>query len=287
MSKNKRLMCIFAHPDDESLGVGGILAKYAATSIETSLVTATRGQRGWTGPDDEYPGPDVLGEIRTAELEAAAAVLQLGELSVMGYMDGELDQVDPAEIIARLVGHLRRFRPQVVVTFDPHGSYGHPDHIAISQFATAAIVAAADAGYLPQAGHPHRVSKFYYMASTRAGMLAYQAAFGDLVMKIDGVERRDVSWEDWAITTKIDTRAYWRQVWQAVSCHHSQLPAYAALGQLPDESQAKLWGTQYFYRAFSLVNGGRQLETDLFAGLHNDGQPLLEDETVQSPGDKP
>ena len=267
MPDKLKLMCILAHPDDESLGVGGTLAKYAATGVETFLVTATRGERGWTGPEAEYPGPKALGRVRTVELISAAAVLGLQEVVYLDYMDGDLDQAGPAEVIARITTHLRRIRPQVVVTFDPHGAYGHPDHIAISQFATAAIVAATDADYLPDLGSPHRVSKLYYMASTRTGMQSYQSVFGDLIMQIDGVERRDVAWEDWAITTRIDTRAYWPQVWQAVSCHHSQLPAYEALGRLPAERQADLWGAQHFYRAFSLVNGGRQLETDLFAGL--------------------
>ena len=249
------------------MGLGGILASYAAAGVETTLITATRGERGWTGPEEEYPGPDALGRLRTAELDAAAAVLGLQEVAFLDYMDGDLDQANPAEVISRIVSHLRCVRPQVVVTFDPNGAYGHPDHIAISQSATAAIVAAADAAYLPDSGPSHTVSKLYYMVATRASIMAYESVIGELAMQVDGVERRDVAWEDWAITTRIDTRAYWRQVWQAVSCHRSQLPAYEEFSQLPAERQIDLWGTQHFYRAFSLVNGGRQLETDLFAGL--------------------
>ena len=273
MPDKLKLMCILAHPDDESLGLGGILAGYAAAGVETTLVTATRGERGWTGPESEYPGPEALGRLRTAELQAAAAVLGLQEVAILDYMDGDLDQADPAEVITRIVLLIRRIRPQVVVTFDPNGAYGHPDHIAISQFATAAIVAAADAAYLPDSGLPHTVSKLYYMVSTRASMMAYQSVIGELVMQVDGVERRNVAWEDWAITTRIDTRAYWPQVWQAVSCHRSQIPAFEELGRLPAERQVELWGTQHFYRAFSLVNGGRQLETDLFAGLRTNPHP--------------
>jgi LmbE family N-acetylglucosaminyl deacetylase len=267
MPDKLKLMCILAHPDDESLGLGGILSGYAAAGVETTLITATRGERGWTGPEDENPGHQALGQIRTAELNAAAAVLGIREVTFLDYMDGDLDQADPAEVISRIVPHLRRIRPQVIVTFDPNGSYGHPDHIAISQSATAAIVAAAGGTYRPESGPPHTVSKLYYMASTRASMMAYQSVMGELVMQVDGVDRRDVAWEDWAITTRIDTRAHWPQVWQAISCHRSQIPAFEELGRLTDERQAELWGTQHLYRAFSLVNGGRQLETDLFAGL--------------------
>jgi len=268
MTEPLKLMCILAHPDDESLGTGGILAKYAAEGVETYLVTATRGERGWFGDEAEYPGLEALGQIREAELLDAAKVLGLQEVVFLDYIDGDLDQANPVEAINKIVGHLRRVRPHVVATFDPNGAYGHPDHIAICQFATAAIVAAADPNYekTPD-GVAHRVSKLYYMVESEKNAIAYQEAFGELVMHIDGVERSAVAWEDWAITTRIDTAAYWEQVWQAVSCHCSQLPGYQVLAHLPEEHHQNLWGTQSYYRAFSLVNGGRKLETDLFEGL--------------------
>jgi LmbE family N-acetylglucosaminyl deacetylase len=269
MSDKLRLMCILAHPDDESLGTGGILARYAAEGVVTSLVTATRGERGWQGNAAAYPGPHALGQMREAELRAATQVLALREVVFLNYQDGELDRANPAEAIGQLVAHVRRLRPDVVVTFDPTGYYGHPDHIAISQFATAAIVAAADPSYAGPPTFPsHRVAKLYYLALSRAASAAYQEAFGDLVMPVDGTERRAAGWENWAITTQIDTTAYWQQVWQAVSCHQTQLPAYKMLRDLPEEHHHHLWGTQTFYRAFSLVNGGRAIERDLFEGLH-------------------
>lgn len=171
-------------------------------------------------------------------------------------------------MIGKIVTHLRRIRPQVVLTFDSNGGYGHPDHIAISQFTTAAIVATANSNYQdPTGGLPHQVSKLYYRSFRTAEVAAYQTAFGDLVMNIDGTDRRIVAWPDWAITTWIDTAAYWQQVWQAVAHHQTQFPGYQALEALPDEHHRKLWGTQTYYRAMSLVNGGRAVEDDLFAGL--------------------
>ena len=139
-----RLMCVLAHPDDESLGTGGALALSAAEGIATYLVTATRGERGRFGDAVTRPAPDVVGRTREAELRAAAEELGLREVCFLDYPDGALDGVDAAEAIARIAGHLRRVRPQVVVTFGPEGAYGHTDHIAISQFTTAAVVAAAD-----------------------------------------------------------------------------------------------------------------------------------------------
>lgn len=277
MNNTLRLMAVLAHPDDESLATGGILARYAAEGVETYLITATRGERGWFGEPEAYPGPEALGRMREAELRAAAEVLGLQEVSFLDYVDGDLDQADPNEAIAKITAHLRRVRPQVVVTFDPNGLYGHPDHIAISQFTMAAIVAAADPGYQgPGAGlAPHRVDKLYYRTFRAAEVAAYQAAFGDLVMNIDGVERRPAAWASWAITSRIDTLRYWRRVWQAIACHRTQLPGYEALRALPDEAHKNLWGMQTYYRAFSLVNGGRQIEDDLFAGLRPADRPYL------------
>lgn len=91
-------------------------------------------------------------------------------------------------------------------------------------------------------------------------------------MQIDGRERCATGWADWAITTRIDTSAYWQQVWQAIACHRSQLPGYQALEKLPDAHHQNLWGSQAYYRAFSLIHGGRQVERDLFAGW----RPLIE-----------
>ncbi len=111
------------------------------------------------------------------------------------------------------------------------------------------------------------MSKLYYMVWTDETWEAYQAAFGDLVMDIDGGERRSVTWPDWAITSRIDTASHWERVWQAISCHRTQLPGYEVLKNLPEEHHRNLWGAQTYYRVFSLVNGGRAVEDDLFEGL--------------------
>jgi LmbE family N-acetylglucosaminyl deacetylase len=264
-------MCVLAHPDDESLGMGGILAKYAAEGTETYLVTATRGERGWWGEKKDYPGLEALGRIREAELRCAAQALGVWKVNLLRYIDGDLDQADGKRVIGEIAAHFRRLNPDVVVTFAPEGAYGHPDHIAISQLATAAVVKAAfgDSGSEENVNSypPHRVSKLYYVAWTRSKWSAYEAVFGNLVINIDGAERHTEPWPDWAITTVISTEPYWPTAWQAVSCHKSQLVAYSKLQNLSAEHHKGLWGTQEFYRAFSLVNSGRKRETDLFEGL--------------------
>lgn len=268
-----RLACVLAHPDDESLGVGGTLAKYAAEGVEIHVVTATRGERGRYRDGSDHPGPEALGRIREAELRAAARELGVRDVRFLDYLDQDLDKADPGEVVGKIVAHLRRIRPQVVATFAPDGAYGHPDHIAICQLATAAVVAAADASHSPGAGPAHRVSKLYYIAWSEGKWRAYQAALKRLVSRVDGVERQASPWPDWAITTVIDTAEHWPRVWRAVSCHESQMSIYVPLRDLAEEHHRELWGTQEFYRAFSLVNGGSRRENDLFEGLRNGPGP--------------
>ena len=259
-----RLMGVLAHPDDESLGIGGTLARYAGSGVETYLVTATRGERGRFGESGKKPPPDVVGRVREAELREAARVLGVREVNFLDYCDGDLDQVNVTEAVARIADHLRRVKPHVVITFGPEGAYGHPDHIAISQLATAAVVAAAgETG----SGQPHRVSKLYYIEWSRKKWEAYQSALRGLISKVDGIERRSSPWPDWALTTIMDTSQFWPTVWKAVSCHKTQMSIYKNLEHLPDENHKAIWGTQEFYRVFSLVNGGRARESDLFEGL--------------------
>jgi LmbE family N-acetylglucosaminyl deacetylase len=266
MNDGLRLLCAFAHPDDESLGAGGTLAKYADEGVETFLLTATRGERGWPDENRPYPGPEALGRIREAELRKAARVLNVSELIVLPYQDGRLDSADPEEAQRLICGHIRRLRPQVVVTFGPEGVYGHPDHIAISQMTTGAILRAADPA---QAGEdpPHVVSKLYFIAETAEALQFYEQYASKLVIEVEGERRASTYWPEWAVTTRIDTRAYWRQAWEAIRCHQTQLPSFSALQDLPEDSHARLWASQSYYRALSLVNGGRGLEEDLFAGL--------------------
>jgi LmbE family N-acetylglucosaminyl deacetylase len=255
-----KLLCVLAHPDDESLALGGTLARYAAEGVETHLVTATRGEHGWMGSEADDPGPQALGRIREAELLAAAAALGCQAVHFLDYEDGQLDQADPNEATTKIANHIRAIEPQVVVTFGPDGVYGHPDHIAISQLTTAACMLAADS---------FRVSKLYYLGETQAVIDIYEGVFGQLTMEVDGMIRQSVAWPDWMLATHIDTLGYEDRAWQAVVCHQSQMPAYGKLAQVSDEQRRVLWGRRQYYRAYSLVasRGGRGIERDLFAGL--------------------
>ena len=109
MNESLRLMAILAHPDDESLGFGGTLAKYAAEGIHVALVTATRGERGWRGEQDADPGLTAVGQIREAELRSAATALGIDRLTFLDQIDGELAQAESGPVLARIVAEIRAF----------------------------------------------------------------------------------------------------------------------------------------------------------------------------------
>jgi len=264
-----RLMCVTAHPDDESLGFGGTLARYAAEGVEVSLVVATRGERGRFGDGSKpHPGPEALGRIREAEVRAAAEVLGIRHVRFLDYLDAELDQADPQEATGRIAREMRALRPQVVLTFDQYGAYGHPDHIAISQFTSGAVLRAASQDVLPDSDDaPHQVQKLYHVAWTDRTWKQYQDAFKALRMTVDEVVRSSVAWPDWSVTTTTDAHDHWETVWAAVQCHETQMGQYGVLAALTPEDHRALWGPQEYYRVLSLVNGGRTRERDVFEGL--------------------
>jgi LmbE family N-acetylglucosaminyl deacetylase len=261
-------MGVLAHPDDEALGFGGTFAKYAAEGVDTVLVTATRGERGWSGDPLEYPGSWELGRIRERELERAAAALGIGRVVLLDEMDGELDRCDTTSVVARIAAEIRRSRPDVVVTFGPDGAYGHPDHIAISRMTTNAIVAAADAAYpVPGFCQPHRVAKLYHRIWTVAEAATYTSVFGDIAIEVDGRRRQLSGWPEWAVTARIDAADYWSEVIEAVRCHESQVGSVSALATLRPQDHRLLWGTQHYTLAMAQVDVGPALECELFAGI--------------------
>ena len=270
MTDSLRLLAVLAHPDDESMGMGGTLAKYAAEGVETHLVCATRGERGWPTLVN-YPGPDALGKLREQELENAVRELGMKGLYFLDYIDGEVDRADPAEAIQEIVTHIRRIMPQVVVTFPPDGNYGHPDHIAVGQFTHAAILCAADASYPDRENFaPHRVSKLYYMVDSEEFVNRVAPFIGDMTFPVDDQLRGEVPWKDWMITTRIDMAdaAACHTAWRAIQYHKTQLPTLGRLTDLDEDAGAAVLAMQgTFYRAFSLVNAGRKIERDLFEGI--------------------
>ena len=173
MDKPKTLVFIGAHPDDETFGMGGTFAHYASRGYRTYYICATRGEAGEA--DAKFrAGYATMGDLRWAELTAAAKTLGLTEVIYLGYRDsgmlGSPDNQNPQafinapidEVTGKMVKLLRQLKPEVVVTFDPIGGYRHPDHIAGHKAAVAAFYAAADPARYPQAGPCFHPAKLYF-----------------------------------------------------------------------------------------------------------------------------
>jgi len=171
------LLLLLAHPDDESFLAGGTVARLADEGRPAALVCATRGQAGSLG-DPPLATRETIGRVREGELRDACAVLGLDLVALLDYEDRRLGEADPDAIRRTLVGQLRRERPRVVVTFDPNGVTGHPDHIAISRFALDAVTAAGDARWAPELGAAHRVRRVVWSPTGSPGATTPRAAPG-------------------------------------------------------------------------------------------------------------
>ncbi|MET8307270.1 PIG-L family deacetylase [Micromonospora sp. NPDC005173] len=268
------LMAVHAHPDDEATSTGGILARYAAEGITTVLVTCTDGRCG-DGPGGVKPGdpghdPAAVVAMRTAELEVSCAALKVTHLETLGYADSGMmgwpnnDQpgsfwTTPVDEAAdRLADLIRQYRPDVVVTYDENGFYGHPDHIQAHRI-TMAAVAKTD---IP--------AKVYWTTVPRTMF----AEFGRIMQEL-GVEWADpdaadepgpqLGLPDDEINTWVDTSKYGPQKFDALAAHASQTENIFFL-QLGRERFTELMGVETFVRVQD-TTGAPLPEDDLFAGL--------------------
>jgi N-acetyl-1-D-myo-inositol-2-amino-2-deoxy-alpha-D-glucopyranoside deacetylase len=288
---DKTLLAVFAHPDDESFGTGGTLSRYASEGYRVELICATRGEAGEIS-DSSLATPENLGEVREAELRCSAEMMGIRQPHFLGYRDsgmmGTPENNDPRclwqanryKAVGDVVWLIREVRPDVVVTFEPNGGYGHPDHIAIHQITVAAVAAAARPGEYPNqvaAGlQPHQVSKFYYTALPKRFFRAVAkqlAAAGVDTSRMGGV--RDGRLEDWGfpdelVTTEIDVSAVLDKKSESFWCHRTQLNpegAFAKVLAIGGDAWREPMGTEYYQRVRPQVSDGEPVETDLFAGL--------------------
>lgn len=158
-----RILLIFAHPDDESFLAAGLARRCADRGGAVSLVTATRGEAGRVG-DPPLCRREDLPALRERELRAAAGILGIAEVHLLDYRDQHLAEAPAADVRTALVERIRRFRPHLLVTFDPQGMNGHADHVAIGRFALDAAAAAADPRWPTAAARPHRVQRLLWNA---------------------------------------------------------------------------------------------------------------------------
>jgi len=265
------LMAVHAHPDDEAIGTGGILARYGAEGVRTVLVTCTNGELGDApgGVKPGEPGHDeaVVVPLRRRELEASCEVLGVSHLELLGYHDSGMmgwpqnDAPDnfwrtPVEDAARRLAELMRlYEPQVVVTYDENGFYGHPDHIQANRVTLAAI------------GLNGIPAKLYYTAVARSSLAGLRSELVEAGMDLPGEvdENPDFGTPDELITTTIDCRRVAGRKYASLAAHASQSDNIFFL-QMGEELFSKIMGSESFIRVLDST-GAPVPEDDLFAGL--------------------
>ena len=250
---DRRLLGVFAHPDDESRIVGGTLAKYASLGVAVSLVVATRGEVGSCG-EPPLCTFEELPQVREAELREACAILGVQGLTILDYRDGTLPDVDRRELIGRLVKAIRQVRPRVVLTFGPEGRTLHPDHIAIHEAATAAFTLAADTtAYREQSLPPFAASKLYYSTIPDSQARATKWRFPSI--------------PDDEVTLALDVSSWLDQKKRATNDAHQTQAHDQPFGNLPEAARWEELSVEYFHLAATHGIERPKREDDFFRGI--------------------
>ena len=271
----KSLLICYAHPDDESFGLGALIAKYVAEGVEVSLICATNGDVG-TVSAEHLNGYKSVAELRLAELDCAAKVLGFKEVITFGYRDsgmmGSPDNQHPDSlwatpcetVAARVAEVIRRLRPQVIITFDPFGGYGHPDHIAIHKATLAAWETVKN--------DPEHPQKLYYAGFPRTPLKLFVGA-----MRLLGRDTRhfgtnhDMDLQAIAdatlpVHTRVDTKDYSEIGQRAAACHASQISP-AQTNRVAGLLMRVFAVDSGFTRVEPPPAPGESVERDLFAGV--------------------
>jgi len=274
------LLGVFAHPDDEQM-MSGVYAEAASEGIKTGLICATRGELGEIASPD-LATPENLGHVREHELRAASAVLGIKYLWFLDYRDsgmmGTAGNDDPEcfyrvgedEAIGKIVKIIREFKPAVIVTFDPTGGYGHPDHITINRLATAAYHAAGDPTRYPEAGEAWQPARLFYAGFPRGQM----AQFGKLLDEM-GIEnfmgmedRSKFGLDDATITNNVAVGDWVAVKEKSLMQHRTQHNPDNIFNQMPKEWMDQFRSTEYYVLAAGTpLPAGEGAQNDLFAGL--------------------
>lgn len=277
---NRSVLALFAHPDDEAFGTGATLAHYARNGAHVGLVCATNGDVGEIA-EGVAATPETLWQVRQDELRCAAGNLGVHDLTFLNYRDsgmvGSDENADPRayinapadEVVQRLVRVIREQRPQVVITFDPSGAYGHPDHIAIHHHTVAAFHAAGDRAQFPDDGEPWQAQRLFYAAfpqSFWARLRDELAAAGEDVSQWDSADEGGSGWPDDQVHVAMVMPDTVEAKLAALECHASQFGAENMFRKLPAEVTRDLMCREFYALAWPEPEPGAHLD-DLFAGL--------------------
>ena len=300
------LMTVHAHPDDEVVFTGGLLAQSHDQGIHTVLVMCTNGEEGEIHDPDLDPeeAKPRLGAIRRGELTGAVQALGIDVVEYLDYHDSGMvgteananpacfHQADKEEATARLVALVRRYRPQVLITYDEFGAYGHPDHIAANVITHLAFDRAGDPAYRPDLGEPFQPAKLYYTTWNEEGWKQAREMYIERGLKWPWDEeeaQKDAdpehqSGEEEAqqaeaaaeeppprytpppTTTRIDVRAYGARKQQAAQYHRTQFSPDGIFSTMPEDIALVAWGEEHLSRVRSTVEASDE-ETDVFDGL--------------------
>jgi LmbE family N-acetylglucosaminyl deacetylase len=275
MPETLTMMAVHAHPDDEASSTGGVLASYSAQGIQTVVVTCTNGEFG-DAPGGIKPGLDghdehAVAAHRLAELRQSCAILGVSHLELLGYHDSGMPDWDyknrpdafcnvpEAAVAARISGLIARYRPQVLVTYDDHGPYQHPDHVHASRAAQAAFASS---------GIP---AKLYLSAMRGSDWRKVWDALRELGEEVPDFEqmdpeaRRQAAASEERITTSVDIRSVLNRKRDALFAHGSQI-SESWFSKIPEDIAEATFGHENFIRA-SDTTGAPLPEDDLFAGL--------------------
>jgi len=282
IAAKRTILVVLAHPDDESFGMGGTLALYASRGVDVHLICATRGEAGMV--DASFlKKHKTIAKLREAELACAAKALGLKSVSYLGFRDSgmtgskdnknaqSLFRAPVGDVAAKIVAHMRRLRPQVVLTFDEVGGYHHPDHIAIHNATVQAFHAAGDGSQFPHAGNPFQPERLYYNALNRR-RLRWLVRMMRLAGKDPSRVGRNKDIDLTALARDQDTpphvsinyRSVEKRKHQADACHASQLDGRFSRFSLLELYWRLTGRRDTFTRAFPPVPD-QYRSTDLFA----------------------
>ena len=281
------LLSVHAHPDDEASKGAPTVAKYHAAGIRTVLVCCTGGEEG----DILNPAMDTpevradIARIRMAELKASTDIIGYDVTVLLGYRDSGMPdseanknpaafaQVRLEEEVERLVGVIRRERPQVVITYgDDHTGYPHPDHIRVHEISILAFDDAGDPDRFPEAGAPYAPAKLYYSVWPASRFKLIHAKYLELGMESPFDEKWLARIEhDEVYTTTIDIDGFQQVRGEALKAHATQVdPNSPFWFGLPPDAMREINATENFLLARSRVGGTDVTEDDLFAGVRLD-----------------
>jgi LmbE family N-acetylglucosaminyl deacetylase len=285
----RRLLIAYAHPDDESFGLGGLIAKYVAEGVDVYLVCATDGDVGTVSPEF-MEGYATIRELRLAELAAATEILGFRHVFTFGYKDsgmlGSAENDDerslwyawnhcPEEVTQRMVEVIREVKPQVVITFNKYGGYGHPDHIAIQRATTEAFALANDASYDTKQ-KPYQPQKLYYSNIPKVPL---QLAIAKMRMQGQDPRRLGVNKDIDMVKVlenvepnhaRVNISQYY-DIWdRANACHASQGGGGGGFRVVPKSLRRWLAGSQSFTRVYPTPSRNRVDERDLFLNVREE-----------------